>query len=216
MAKRRNLIGEQFSPRIRSMLESPAYRVLSLSAHRVISRLELELNYHGGQDNGKLPLTTQDFVEYGIHHASVAAAIREAQALGFIKVTERGRGGNAEHRRPNLFRLTFARNDRSSPPSDEWKRIKTIEEAEEIARMARKAKDPRAVAFGERSWRVRKAKSDTAKCNAPTPESDVSTKKVPIPESSTTRSPRNPVLHSISRGGGPEVSAATTNQQEAA
>ena len=31
------------------MLESPAYRVLSQSAHRAISRLELELCYHGGR-----------------------------------------------------------------------------------------------------------------------------------------------------------------------
>ncbi len=32
MAKRRSRIGEQFSIRTRSMLESPAYRVLSQSA----------------------------------------------------------------------------------------------------------------------------------------------------------------------------------------
>ena len=31
------------------MPESPAYRVLSQSAHRAISRLELELCYHGGR-----------------------------------------------------------------------------------------------------------------------------------------------------------------------
>jgi hypothetical protein len=63
------------------MLESPAYRVLSLSAHRVISRIEIELAHHGGNDNGRLPVTKQDFIDYGIHHNSVAPAIREGAWL---------------------------------------------------------------------------------------------------------------------------------------
>src|SRR4029450_8804364 len=97
MSKRRNRINCQFAPRPIEMLESPAYRVLSLSAHRVITRIEIELAHHGGNDNGKLPVTKQDFIDYGIHDHAVAPAIREAEALGFIRVTERGRGGNAEH-----------------------------------------------------------------------------------------------------------------------
>jgi Pyridoxamine 5'-phosphate oxidase like len=48
-SKRRNSINDQWSARRREMLESPAYRVLSQSAHRAISRLELELCYHGGR-----------------------------------------------------------------------------------------------------------------------------------------------------------------------
>jgi hypothetical protein len=31
----------------------------------VISRIEIELAHHGGNDNGQLPVTTDDFVEYG-------------------------------------------------------------------------------------------------------------------------------------------------------
>jgi hypothetical protein len=90
--KRRNRINEAFSPRTIDMLKSPAYRALSLSAHRVISRIEIELSSHGGNDNGRLPVTKLDFMEYGLSARLVAAAIREAQALGFINVTERGRG----------------------------------------------------------------------------------------------------------------------------
>ena len=47
------------------MLESPAYRVLSLSAHRVLARLEIEIGHHGGHDNGKLQVTYESFVQYG-------------------------------------------------------------------------------------------------------------------------------------------------------
>ena len=93
--KRRNSINGQFAARLIEMLESPAYRVLSRSGHMVIARIEIELASHGGNDNGRLPVTTDNFVEYGMHRTSVAPAIREAEALGFIRITERGHGGNA-------------------------------------------------------------------------------------------------------------------------
>src|SRR5215831_2739581 len=149
--KRRNRISGQFSPRLIEMLESPAYRALSLSGHRIISRIEIELASHGGNDNGRLPVTKQDFLDYGVSHDQVAPAIREAEALGFIRVMERGRGGNAEHRRPNLFRLTFA-HDRNShePPTHDWRRIKTPEEAFKIAQTARAAKSEIAVSMARR------------------------------------------------------------------
>ena len=66
--RRRNRINEQFSPRLIEMLEAPSYRALSRSAHLVISRIEIELGAHGGNDNGRLPVTTDDFVS--LWHAS--------------------------------------------------------------------------------------------------------------------------------------------------
>jgi hypothetical protein len=146
--KRQNKISQQFAARPIAMLESPAYRALSQAAHMVIARIEIELGHHGGNDNGRLPVTFEHFVEYGIYRNGVAAAIREAEALGFIRVTERGRAGNAEHRRPNLFYLTFSnwRGSRAEPPSHDWRKIKTIEEAKEIAAKARKSKDKNVVA----------------------------------------------------------------------
>ena len=80
----------------------------------MISRIEIELGHHGGNDNGRLPVTTNDFVEYGMHRTSVAPAIREAEALGFIHVTERGRGGNADYGTPNLFFLNVC------PKPEQW------------------------------------------------------------------------------------------------
>ena len=100
-------INGQWSARLIEMLESPAYRALSLSGHRLLSRIGIEHAHHGGNDNGRLPVTKQDFIDYGISHDQVAPAIREVEALGFIQVRERGRGGNAEHRQPNKFFLTF-------------------------------------------------------------------------------------------------------------
>src|SRR5262249_53481493 len=119
--KRRNRIDGQWSARPIDMLESAAWRELSLSARKIIDRIEIELAPHGGNDNGQLPVTKLDFVEYGISPRLVAPAIREAEALGFIRVTERGRGGNAEYRQPNLFFLTFANSRSSNTPTHDWR-----------------------------------------------------------------------------------------------
>ncbi len=134
---RRNKIAGQFAARLIELLVSPAYRVMSLSAHRFLDRLEIEHAHHGGRDNGNLPVTYGDFVKYGIERHSIAPAQREVEALGFAQVTERGRAGNAEYRTPNKFRLTYRPTD-SAGPTDEWRRIKTIEEAKAIALVARK------------------------------------------------------------------------------
>jgi hypothetical protein len=166
--QRRNRINGQFSPRLTEMLESPAYRALSCTGHMVISRIEIELSHHGGNDNGRLPVTTDDFMQYGMHRTSVAPAIREAEALGFIRVTVHGRGGNAEHRTSNLFMLTFGHGrDNRVTPTHEWRRIKTLEEAKLIARAARADKNPRAVAHGKMCWQKRKQNQKAGTENSP-------------------------------------------------
>jgi hypothetical protein len=200
--KRRNRIDGQFSARLIDMLESPAWRVLSLSARRVLDRIEIELAHHGGNDNGRLPVTKQDFIDYGVHNDGVAPAIRELEALGFIRVTERGRGGNAEHRHPNRFFLTYAhcRSGRDWPPTHDWRKIKTIEGAEAIAKAARENKNPQAVRFAE--LRARKTENRSGKPGpAPVRETRTETGKSPVLVSRTTGSVRKPGLLSISRVG---------------
>jgi hypothetical protein len=141
MGRRSGSIEGQFSPRLIEMLESPAYRALSVSAHRVLSRIEIELGHHGGNDNGRLPVTFSDFEDYGIHRHAIAPAIREAAALGFLIVTEAGRAGNAEYRSPNMFRLTYVYGKRDRP-THEWRRIETIEAAMALSHAARQNKKP--------------------------------------------------------------------------
>ena len=202
--KRRNRISGQWSPRLIEMLELSAYRALSRSAHMVISRIEVELGRHGGNDNGRLPVTTDDFVGYGMHRTSVAPAIREAEALGFIRVTERGRGGNAEHRSPNLFFLTFAhgRDSRTVPPTYEWRKIETRAEAERIARAARANKNPIAIAHGKRSWRKRQKKNaGTDKSHVSVQEMRTETPAAPVRKTRTTDGGEKPVRLSIARDG---------------
>ena len=201
VAKRRNRINGQFAARLIEMLESPAYRALSASGHKVISRIEIELGHHGGNDNGRLPVTTNDFVEYGMHRTSVAPAIREAEALGFIRVTERGRGGNAEYGTPNLFFLTFSqtRDSGKHPPTHDWRRFKTLDEAEDVSKSARNNKDPRAVEHGKRSWgkRQQKQKANTESSHASIQNNRIDTSPAPVLMSVTTGSGENCVPLSI-------------------
>jgi hypothetical protein len=171
----------------------------------VIARLEIELAHHGGNDNGRLPVTTDQFVEYGMHRSSVAPALREAEALGFIRVTERGRGGNAEYGTPNKFFLTFAhgRTSRAEPPTHDWRKIKTDEEAEQIARAARENKNPYAVARGKRSAQKRRLKTflSTEKPTESVRKNRTETTEVPVRKDRTTGSDQKTLPLSISRVG---------------
>jgi len=169
-------------------MKSPAYKVLSLSARRVLDRLEIELAAHGGMDNGLLPVTYDDFVVYGIDRHAIAPAIRELEALGLVEVTVRGHGGNAGFRTPNKFRITY-RPTKDAAPTHEWNRIHTDEQAEKIARDARLPR-PRTMTGNRKP--VRK-NSHSSEENPHLP---------PVIESLTTVSGEKPTLLSISRGGG--------------
>jgi hypothetical protein len=141
MSKRRNRnrIDGQFAPRLIEMLESPAYRTLSLSGRRVLDRIEIELAQHAGKDNGKLPVTFRDFHHYGMHWDAIATGIHEAVVLGFVRVTRPGRACNAAFRIPRLFRLTYRHSEREEP-THEWRRITTMQQAKKLVRATRTQK----------------------------------------------------------------------------
>lgn len=134
--RRRTQIGGQFSAHLIDMLRSPAWCVLSLSARRILDRIEIEHAGHGSTDNGKLPVTFDDFARYGVERHAIAPAIREVVALGFLEVTDVGRAGNAEWRKPSRYRLTY-RHTNDAAATDDWKRIASKEDAAAIARMSR-------------------------------------------------------------------------------
>jgi len=192
----RQSIDGPFAPRRIEMLESPAYRVLSLSARRVLDRIEIELAHHGGNDNGKLPISYDDFERYGMDRHAIAPAIREAEALGFTEIMERGRAGNGEFRLASKYRLTYRHLDKAKP-TDEWRRIQTMDDAEAIARAARR-ETKQSSSGGKRHVSVRTTPTE----NAPSPvwktPTTVSVEKppllsisgVPVPGSSAALDPR--------------------------
>jgi hypothetical protein len=183
---RRTQIDGQFAARLIDMLRSPAWFILSLTARRILDRIEIELAGHGGMDNGRLPITYDDFQRYGIDRDAIAPAIREVVALGFVEVTEVGRAGNAEWRRPNLFRLTYKETNQTGP-THEWKKI-TAEEVKIIARAARSAKQNSS-----------RGKPEVSVRKPPTENTNSIVRKPP-----TTPIVRKPRLLSISRVASPK------------
>jgi hypothetical protein len=120
------------------MLRSPAWRVLSLTAHRILSRIEIEFGNHGGRDNSKLPVTFANLRDFGIRNCDdIARGIRELRALGFVELTRPGRAGNGEFRAPNLFRLTYLP-AYGKAPTQEWRQFEAVETAEQAAQKSRK------------------------------------------------------------------------------
>jgi hypothetical protein len=115
------------------MLESPAWRSLSASAYRVLSRICLEHMMQGGLENGRLKVTHSDFSRFGVSRGrAISAAIQEIEAAGFAMRTYHGRRTCGQDKgAPAQFRLTwlpvFEPAD-ATPPTDDWKRA-TAEQA---------------------------------------------------------------------------------------
>lgn len=110
---------EAFIKRRRSLNESAAMAALTLAAHRVLLRLEIELMAHAGKNNGKLICTFDNFVAFGIRRMSVAPAIRLLVNVGLVEITLRG-WRLAAHGRAARYRLTYLEAF-GKPPTDEWR-----------------------------------------------------------------------------------------------
>lgn len=76
-----------------------------------------------------------------MHPNAIAPALRELEALGFIKITRKGYSGPATMRAPSLYRLTFRpawdAAKRDGDGTHEYLAIKTVAQAETIAKAAR-------------------------------------------------------------------------------
>ena len=135
--RRYNRISGQFSAVLIETLESPAWRVLSLSARRVLARHHIELAQRGGQGSAGLCTTYDRFQEYGIERHCIAPVIRELVALGLVRITREGRAGNSEHRRPTCYQLTFLHAADGERPTHDWRRFQTTAEARGAVKTAR-------------------------------------------------------------------------------
>jgi hypothetical protein len=204
MAKhRRGSIAGAFAWRLIEMLESPAHRVLSLSARRVLDRLEIELYQHGGKPeaNGHLPCTYDHFAEFGVHRHAIGPAVRELVALGFVEITRKGCAGNAGYRQSTLYRLTYRHAGSDKRITDDWRRIETIDDAEAVAEGARKEReaDPRPRSRPKNKSPVSKTITGTSD------ENRTNRGHSPVTETITTGPVSETITTSISRRGAPQL-----------
>jgi hypothetical protein len=180
-------IAEQYSIHPVEMIRSVPWRVLSRAARQFLDLVEVEVARHGGSNVG-VPVTYEDAIEYGIVRSQIAPAQREVVTLGFLVCTDRGCGGNAEHRSPNRWRVTYlpGRSDEPGPTHD-WRKFASLSlnEAKEISCEARAAKDPHVVATAIQRNRNRCRKP------APIPVRETNTESARSPVRETSTRPQN-------------------------
>lgn len=107
----------------RDLLESCAWRVLTIQARRLLDRIELEHLRRGGKHNGNLKVSYNAFRDHGVgRRGSIVWAISQAEALGLIEVVHGGRGA------ANAYRLTYLPSP-AADATDEWRAVADIDDA---------------------------------------------------------------------------------------
>ncbi|GJE44631.1 hypothetical protein [Methylobacterium soli] len=122
------------------MLRSPAWRAMSRNARLVVERVMVEHMSHGGNKNGALPVTYNNFEEYGIRRNSVKKAIDEAIELGFIAISEKGTRAWGEYAgHATTFRLAWLPTIHGDMPESKWSRFADLASAEAASARVRLA-----------------------------------------------------------------------------
>lgn len=117
------------------MLESLAWRSLTLAARTVLDRVILEHMEHAGTMNGRLPVTYDDFVRYGRDRRSIAKAVDLCVGLGFLDLVHRGVRAYGGSKRPSVYGLTWLDIGKGGDlkfASNRWKRINTEADVEAV------------------------------------------------------------------------------------
>jgi hypothetical protein len=121
--------GEPFSWQTLEILMSPAWRAMPPTARAVVDRVQVEHCQHAGTQNGKLPVTYDDFEEFGARRRSIKFGIMAAEALGWIDITEQGCAGAGDTRRAARYALTWVDRHNGTPRTDRWREIATLADA---------------------------------------------------------------------------------------
>ena len=162
--KKRNALGSSFVSHSRDMRESPAWAALPDNARRVLDRLEVEHMRHGGAENGALQCPYTDFERAGIRRASVALAVRQCVALGFLAIERQGLRSRAEFRAPSVYRLTYLNGCGRSPlPTDNWRSVTKEDAAAALEKALKTSPDDRT------KKRTPRVDIDSRRENAPRP-----------------------------------------------
>jgi len=136
------------------MITSPAWQAMSLAARKIVDRLMIEHMAHGGTENGNLIVTYADFRKYGIRDKTIASAIREAVALGWVQVISKGGKARGDIRHPSYYALAWLPWRDATPAKNTWRTVRSPEQAAERKRLARQRPKPEfmGTAPGEGTW----------------------------------------------------------------
>jgi len=112
----------------RDLLHSPAWLAMSDQCRKLVDALMAEHADHGGLVNGNLMAPYDMLQVRGMRRGNILNAIFEAKALGIVDPT-RGVRSYGSRKAPSRYRLTWLGTPDGLTPTNEWKSIKTDEEA---------------------------------------------------------------------------------------
>jgi hypothetical protein len=110
---------EQFIKLPREVLQSEAWRSLSINARRLIDYLMVEHMRQGGKHNGGLLAPYRQLEHFGFHPNLIAGTIEEALRVGLVEC-RRGTG-----RRASVYALTWLPFSDGTEPSNRWRHCDT-------------------------------------------------------------------------------------------
>lgn len=121
--------GQPWSWMTLEMMNSDAFRSLSINARRVLDRIQIEHGQHRGLENGRLKVTWNNFVKFGVGRRFIKRALGDLLAAGLIAIVQPGRRPRGQDRGdPTQYRLTYlpvAEPNDFFPPTNEWKNFKS-------------------------------------------------------------------------------------------
>jgi hypothetical protein len=104
------------------LLLSPAWQRRPRPLCRILERLEIEHLRHAGRENGRLCVSFDQFVEYGVSRRVIRHAIEAGVSLGLLDVVQ-PEAMVRNIKAPNEYRLTYVPAGNSRAPSDEWEDV---------------------------------------------------------------------------------------------
>jgi hypothetical protein len=144
-------------PMPRDLLISAAWLAMSDQCRKLIDALMVEHADHGGVENGNLKAPYDTLEARGMRRGNILNAVLEARALGIVDPT-RGLRLHGSRKAPSMYRLTWLGTPDGLTPTNEWRAIKTEEEAKiRIANAMEFLKRERAIKAAARAERASKA-----------------------------------------------------------
>jgi hypothetical protein len=110
------------------LLHSPAWLAMSDQCRKLIDALMAEHADHGGLENGNLMAPYDMLQARGMRRGNILNAVIEAEALGIVDPM-RGARSYGSRRAPSRYRLTWLGTPDGLMATNEWRSIKTAEEA---------------------------------------------------------------------------------------
>jgi hypothetical protein len=107
--------GDTFVKMTRDLLESDAWRSLSINARRVLDFLMREHLVHGGKENGELKAPQHQLETFGIGVRYISEAIAQTEELGLVDCRRYGL------KVASTYTLTWLPNHDGTPPTNRWR-----------------------------------------------------------------------------------------------